>query len=312
MANLVGVLHTSHGGFTTIPSERWSQRREERNYRPDVPLESQEEMDAKWARTEAAKGALRKKLAELSPDVLVIFGDDQAECFDFKNFPALAVYVGAEMAGRGREAHGHPELATAVLTGLLARGFDPAFMMDLPRPEAGMSHAIMTPLAFFTDGEIPTVPVLLNAYYSPQLSAKRCSDVGRAVREIIDEYPDDLRVVAIGSGGLWHTPRQKGAWLNEDFDRKGLSFLESGDITAWVEHFDNYRAPADDTSQDSVSVRPGVTGLPTPGGPQGGSRETLCWISAASLAEGRKSVVVDYIPVYASPVGSAFAYCDDI
>ncbi|HVB06059.1 MAG TPA: hypothetical protein VNF07_07450 [Acidimicrobiales bacterium] len=312
MATLVGVLHTSHGGFTTIPPDRWNGRREQRTYRADVPVESQEEMDEKWARSERAKGVLRDKLAELRPDVLVIFGDDQAECFDFNNFPGLAVYLGSTMHGRGTTAPGHPSLAQAVLTGLLGRGFDPAFMMDLPKDPPGMAHAIMTPVKFFTDGEIPTVPVLVNAYFAPQLTGERCLAVGRAVREIVEEYPEDLRVVAIGSGGLWHTPGQANSWLNEDFDRTGLAYLEKGDIGSWVTHFDSYLAPGDDTSQDWVHVRRGVTGLPTPGGPQGGSRETLCWISAAAMAEGRPTTVVDYIPIYASPVGSAFAYCDDL
>ncbi len=312
MATLVGVLHTSHGGFTTIPSERWRARRDERTYRADVPVESQQEMDEKWARTERAKGVLRDKLAELHPDVLVVFGDDQAECFDFNNFPNLAVYVGADMAGRGRSAPGHPGLATAILTGLLAQGFDPAFMMEMPKPQPGMSHAVMTPLAFFTDGDIPTVPVLINAYYAPQLTGVRSVAVGRAVRRIIDTYPEELRVVVIGSGGLWHTPRQQNSWLNEEFDRTGLAYLARGDVESWSAHFDRYRVPEGDMSQDSARVRPGVTGLPSPGGPQGGSRETLCWIAAAATAEGRPTVVVDYIPVYASPVGSAFAYCADV
>lgn len=312
MATLVGVLHTSHGGFTHLPSDRWNDRREKRSYRDDVPVESQQEMDDKWARTERAKGFLRDKLAELRPDVLVVFGDDQAECFDFNNFPALAVFLGTDMEGRGTTAPGHPALATAVLTGLLARGFDPAFMMAMPKDPPGMAHAVTTPVKFFTDSDVPTVPVLVNAYYAPQLTAARCLAIGRAVRQIVDEYPEDLRVVAIGSGGLWHTPSQQKSWLNEDFDRAGLAYLEKGDIESWVTHFDSYVAPADDASQDSVHIRRGVTGLPTPGGPQGGSRETLCWISAAAMAEGRPSVIVDYIPVYASPVGSAFAYCDDL
>ena len=50
--------------------------------------------------------------------------------------------------------------------------------------------------------------------------------------------------------------------------------------------------------------------MPSPGnGPQFGSRETCTWISAAATAEGRPTTIVDYIPVYASPVGNAFAYC---
>jgi 3-O-methylgallate 3,4-dioxygenase len=323
MAELVGVLFTSHGGCTVIPSSGWPDLRAPRSFREDVPFESQEEMDEKWARTVAGKRALRSKLAELAPDVLVILGDDQEECFGFDNFPALAVYLGGEMAakpsGRAEEhdvhpenlppvAPGHPALATHVLTGLLGAGFDPAFMMEMPRPERGMAHAVMLPLGFFTDYEIPAVPVLLNAYYAPQVSAKRCAEVGREVRRLIESYPEDLRVVVIGSGGLWHTPRQERSWLNEDFDRTGLKYLEVGDVASWVELFDGYRVAEDDPSQDVMTVRRGVTGLPSPTGPQGGSRETLCWIAAAAVIEGLPSVVLDYIPIYASPVGNAFAY----
>ncbi len=112
----------------------------------------------------------------------------------------------------------------------------------------------------------------------------------------------------IGSGGLWHTPRQERSWLNEEFDELGLNYLEAGDVASWVELFDGYRVSPDDPSQDTTRRRRGVTGLPSPTGPQGGSRETLCWIAAGGVIEGEPSVVLDYIPIYASPVGNAFAY----
>jgi hypothetical protein len=44
------------------------------------------------------------------------------------------------------------------------------------------------------------------------------------------------------------------------------------------------------------------------GGPRGGTRETCNWIAAAAVAEGRPATLVDYIPIYASPIGAAFAY----
>jgi Catalytic LigB subunit of aromatic ring-opening dioxygenase len=323
MAELVGVLFTSHGGCTTIPSSGWPALRSGRTFREEVPFESQEEMDAKWARTVAGKRALRQKLAELRPDVLVIVGDDQEECFGFSNFPALAVYLGEQMAARpgprpeDSDVHpdklpavapGHPALARHLLTGFMEEGFDPAFMMDMPRPERGMSHAVMLPLGFFTDYEIPTVPVLINAYYAPQVTARRSAEVGRALRRLISSYPEELRVVVIGSGGLWHTPRQERSWLNEEFDLEGMRLLSEGDVEGWIELFDGYRPDDDDPSQDWKVPRRGVTGLPTPSGPQGGSRETLCWIAAAAVIEGERSEVLDYIPIYASPVGNAFAF----
>lgn len=324
MAEIVGVIYTSHGGFTTIPSEHWAARRGRRSYRTDVPVESQVEMDEKWARTLGGIAALRHKLAELEPDVLVIFGDDQEECFDFNNHPSLAVYVGSEFKGkapgsvpfdqRGQftpeltSAPGHPALATHVLTGLLAADFDPAFMLDLPKPDVGMCHAIMNPLGFFTDFQIPTVPVLINAYYAPQISARRCYRLGNAVRQIIESFPDALRVVVIGSGGLWHTPGQPDSYLDERFDRQGLAYLAEGNIAAWADYFDAYEVAAEDASQEIGEARNGVSGLPSPGGPQFGTRETLCWIAAAAVADGQPTEIVDYVPIFASPVGNGFAH----
>ena len=331
MAQLVGVINTAHSPFCYMPVERWNTVKGNRPpYRADVPTESEEEQIAKAARVQDGFGVLRAKLVELRPDVIVLFGDDQEEIFDFNNHPAIAVYVGEQFAGRisaadamfgggggasaappvQKEVPGHPGLGISLLTGLLDRGFDPAFMMDVPKPEKGMCHAIMRPLESLTNYDIPTVPVLLNAYYAPQLTATRCYEIGKAVREIIDSYPEDLRVVIVGSGGLWHTPGQKGSHLDEEFDREGLSYLESGDIKAWATQFDAYKVADDDTSQDHTTLRRGITGLPTPGGPQGGTRETCNWIAAAAALEGRPSVIVDYIPIYTSPVGAAFAWAE--
>lgn len=324
MASIVGILYTSHGGFTEAPSSRWEGIRNQRSYRPDVPVETQEEMDEKWNRTQAGKSALREILASLHPDVLVVFGDDQLECFDFNNHPSLAVYLGDNFSGLAplpdvagatgakpremREAPGHSDLAKSLIVGLLKNGFDPAFMMGLPNPERGMSHAIMKPLTFYTDFDIPTVPILVNAYYAPQITARRCYELGKAVRTLIESYPSDLRVVVIGSGGLWHTPNQKMSWLNEEFDRTGLDLLSNGKAAEWAEHFDGYQVAEDDVSQDSTEVRSGVTGLPDTGGPQFGTRETLAWICAAGVGDGEPATIIDYVPIYASPVGNAFAY----
>ena len=181
-------------------------------------------------------------------------------------------------------------------------------LLDLPRPDKGMSHAVMIPLGFFTDFELPVVPILLNAYYAPQISGLRSCQLGRAVRALIDSYPADLRVVVIGSGGMWHTPRRPQAWLNEDFDRRGLACLERGAVAEWAEQFDRYVADPADPSQQLGGGQ--ASGLPGSAGPQFGTRETLCWIAAAATVEGQPSVIVDYVPVYASPVGNGFAYCE--
>ncbi len=68
-----------------------------------------------------------------------------------------------------------------------------------------------------------------------------------------------------------------------------------------AEFFDNYVQPIE-------SPRARVTGMPPASGPQGGTRETCNWIAATGVGGGAPSEVVDYILVYASPIGVSFSY----
>jgi len=122
-------------------------------------------------------------------------------------------------------------------------------------------------------------------------TAARCYEFGKALRKAIEEAPQDLRVAVVGSGGLWHTPGAKAAYLDEDFDREMLKYLEAGDIKGMAAHFDSYHIPEGDTSQ-YIGVRARqATGMPGFGGPQGGTRETCNWIIAAAVADGTKNVI---------------------
>jgi hypothetical protein len=326
MARIVGVFQTAHTPFCYRRPEDWNRVRSGRPLRPDVPLDDLESNRRKHARVQQGFAVLRRKLAEARPDVIVIFGDDQLECFDFTNFPAFSIYVGESFEGalpredarvggttepappKKARLRGHPELAVALLTGLMKRGIDPAYCMDMPRPQEGIGHAFLYPAQSLTDLATPIVPVLINCYYAPQPTAARCYQVGRAVREIIEEFPGDLRVAVIGSGGLWHTPQMPGAWLNETFDAELLAFMARGDVRAMAAHFDGYGIPEGDTSQD-ISVRGrSATGMPALGGPQGGTREICNWIAAAGVVDGTTATIVDCVPIYASPIDAAFAY----
>ncbi len=166
----------------------------------------------------------------------------------------------------------------------------------------------MNPARSLTDLRTPIVPILINCFYAPQPSAARCCQLGRAVREILESYPDSLCVALIGSGGLWHTPQKPDAWLNEEFDETLLAHMAKGDIRAMAAYFDDYRIPEGDASQDIGTPGKDVTGMPAFGGPQGGTREICNWIAAAGAVEGTTATIVDRVPVYASPVDATFAY----
>jgi hypothetical protein len=313
MATLVGVFNMAHSPFCYMAPERWNDVRASRALRSDVPLDDTETNREKSARIQAAFATLRARLTAAAPDVLVVFGDDQLECFDFGNYPSFAVYVGetfvgALSGGGTATVAGHPELGAALLSGLMERGFDPAFSMDMPKPDRGIGHAFLRPAESLTDFTMPIVPVFLNCYYAPQPTAMRCYQLGVAVGEIIAAHPSRLRVAVVGSGGLWHTPRATDAYLDEAFDRAMLDYLTAGDARGMARHFDTYTVPVGDRSQELGPRGRGVTGMLGPGGPRGGTRETCNWIAAAAAADGKPAIVVDYVPVYASPLGAAFAY----
>lgn len=335
MAKLVGVLNTSHV-WIDRPADVWDQVRQNRSLRSDVPQDTLEERREKAARVLAAKKTLRAKLAEMKPDVLLIFGADQSENFpspSLKVMPLITVFAGAEFSGRryhdqdktiplpegvtpidGQQTvPGHPDLAKALVYGLIAEGFDPAYSLELPNPEVGIGHAWMNPLGYWTDYSIPTIPIVLNSIYAPCLSGARAVALGHALRKILDRYPEDLRVVSVGSGGLWHTPGTADAWLNEEFDRIAIKHLEAGDIEGWAQHFDAYVVPEGDKSQAFDVPSRGASGiLPLMPGPQGGTREELDWIAASSMAEGSPFTIVDVVNIYSSPIDVGFAYCDKV
>ncbi|MCH8835092.1 MAG: hypothetical protein IH925_04015 [Proteobacteria bacterium] len=143
---------------------------------------------------------LNTRFDQMNPDVIVMFGDDQSEQFDFNNFPPFAIFTGDEyegyrtlarqgiVPGTSREptpktkeswvsVKGHPELAKELLVGLSRRDFDVSFMMDLPNKEHGMGHAFMRPLHYIRPGfDVPVVPVYIHGAYEAAPPGRRFRD----------------------------------------------------------------------------------------------------------------------------------------
>ncbi|WP_210769291.1 hypothetical protein [Occultella kanbiaonis] len=84
--------------------------------------------------------------------------------------------------------------------------------------------------------DLPVVPIYTNIFAPPMPSPRRFWQVGRAIREIIDAYPSDLRVAAIGTGHLsleLGGPRQFGEHgPDPEFDRNAIEWLATGNIDA--------------------------------------------------------------------------------
>jgi protocatechuate 4,5-dioxygenase beta chain len=224
MAELSAVLATTHHPFylkatTAPPEERMPQADE-------------------WKRKVEA---YRETLTAAQPEILVMVGADHFHQFFSDNYPTFLIgkqpQYDATFYNEEREfgipkylLEGHEDLSGFMLQGLLDRGFDFSVSHELK-----IDHSIICPIITTRpDADLPIVPIYTNIFAPPLPSPKRFWDLGRAIREIIDEYPSDKRIAAVGSGHLsleLGGPRQFGeTGPDPAFDRKAIDWLASGDI----------------------------------------------------------------------------------
>jgi hypothetical protein len=265
------------------------------------PSMSKELTPETWqARYEACQkgiAQLGEILTRLSPDVVVIVGDDQEELFSDENMPAVLVYWGEELLNLpiyadtpsaalraaswayGKKEATYPvaaDIGKHLIKCLIDAEFDVAHSRML-KPGRGMGHAFSFVYGRIMNGlAIPAVPVMVNTYYPPnQPTPKRCYDLGRAVRSAIEAWPGDARVAVIGSGGLSHFV------IDEALDHQVLKAMQSRDVD-------------------------GIYALPRKR-LDSGTSEIRNWIVTAGAVEHLDMQVIDYVPCYRSPAGTGCA-----
>jgi Catalytic LigB subunit of aromatic ring-opening dioxygenase len=299
-------LATSHAPSMFQPAERWPDLHRilvRDNPQPPAVAEETAEVLAQYVdRVNNAFATLERALVSYRPDALILVGDDQNEVFSKAVEPQMAIFLGGDVSGTTSlrllgesltENHiklrCHAELASHLIEGLVDRGFDVCPMHELQamsRPEGGLGHAFTRPSRALrvADHDIPVVVFFLNAYHEPLPTAKRCYQLGRAVRDVLADRPE--RVAILGSGGLSHDPLgPRAGWIDQQLDRWILKTIESG--------------RADDLQR-----------LFTFGSDtfHGGTGEVRSWIVVAAALEEVKATVVDYLAAHHAVTGLGFAY----
>lgn len=300
MANLVGCAAMSHAPQLMLNPDYWhllnNRQRERLPDKPGMANETAEVKWSKWNRCMAAIEKLRAKIDTLSPDVLIVVGDDQHENLVDDNMPPFSIYIGEEAEAsislrylnqpksenrtRYRIAN---KMAETLLTGMMDEGFDPAYSKQT-RYDGGLGHAFARVLKFLNpDSSRAVVPVMVNTYYPPAPSAKRCLQFGQALARVVRRLTGDERAVIVGSGGLSHTK------IDEALDRKFIKALERNDLDFMS------------AIQAGLLVE--------------GTSEIRNWIVAAAAAD-RPGKMIEYQPLYRTMTGvgcaMGFAYWDPI
>lgn len=298
MAHLVGCLALSHAPQLMLDPDHWHllRNRQSENLpdKPGLENETPEIKWRKWRRCMSAIEELRERVAELRPDVLIVVGDDQHENLLDDNMPPFTIFIGDEAEAsvslhylqQPKSANRtkyliEAKLAQALVTGLMDEGFDPAYSKTI-RYDGGLGHAFARVLKFLLpQADRRVIPVMVNTYYPPAPSAKRCLNFGRTLASLLRRYPSQDRVVLVASGGLSHT------LIDEDLDEKFLAALQSND-------------------QDYMSAMPSSMF-------RQGTSELLNWIAIAGAAD-RQGKLVEYLPLYRTKTGvgcaMGFAYWD--
>jgi 3-O-methylgallate 3,4-dioxygenase len=298
MANLIGCLAMSHAPQLMLNPDHWGLlNTREKDRLPEKPELERETAEVKWAKWNGCMEAiakLRQKLEAFDPDVLIVVGDDQHENLIDDNMPPFSIYMGEEVeASSSLRYLNQPKsenrtryrvdakLAEALTLGLMDEGFDPAYSKRT-RYEGGLGHAFARVLKFLMPE--PTrriVPVMVNTYYPPAPSARRCVKFGTALASLVRRFPSDDRVVVIGSGGLSHTK------IDEELDQRFIQALQQNNLA--------YMS----TMPASVLIE--------------GTSEIRNWIVTAGAAN-RSGTLLDYFPLYRTRTGvgcaMGFAYWD--
>jgi protocatechuate 4,5-dioxygenase beta chain len=170
-------------------------------------------------------------LGREKPDAAVVFSNDHGLNFFLDKLPTFAVGAASEYRNEdegwgipvAKSAKGDAALSWHLINGLVGDGFDITMCQEML-----VDHAITIPLQLiWPNGDWPAiVPVSINTVQHPLPSMARCLELGRSVGRALTTYPQDLKVVVIGTGGLSHQLDGKRAgFINRDFDKLCMDSL---------------------------------------------------------------------------------------
>ena len=182
--------------------------------------------DPYWKPFFDAYPAARHWLHEVKPDVAVVVYNDHGLNFFLDKMPTFAIGAAPEYRNEDEgwgiptidPFPGDPKLSWHIIESLMTEEFDVATCQEM-----AVDHGFVVPMQLFwpvrRTPEVRTVPVCINTVQHPVPSPSRCFRLGQAIGRAVASYPEDLRVVVLGTGGLSHQlDGERAGFINRDFD----------------------------------------------------------------------------------------------
>lgn len=173
-------------------------------------------------------------LKRKNPEVLFFIYNDHITSFFFDHYSPFVLgvddqYETADEGGGPREyppVRGHKELARHIGHSLFADEFDLSFFQKKP-----IDHGLFSPLSMMTErGKLwngALVPLQVGVLQFPIPTAKRCFNMGKALKKAIESFEQDISVAIVATGGLSHQVHgERCGFNNPQWDENFLDLLE--------------------------------------------------------------------------------------
>ena len=188
-----------------------------------------------WQRVFSGFEKSKEWFAKTKPDVVIGVYNDHASAFSVEIVPTFALGCAAEFPpadeGWGPRkvpvVKGHPELASHIAQSVILDEFDLTICNKME-----VDHGLTVPMNLMmgtpAEWPCPVIPLAVNVVLYPPPTAHRCFMLGQAIRKAVDSYPENLRVVIFGTGGMSHQiSGPRAGLINSKFDKAFLDNLSN-------------------------------------------------------------------------------------
>lgn len=230
------------------------------------------------------------------PDIVIVVYNDHGLNFFLDKVPTFAIgcadqYVN-EDEGWGLPPTppfaGSAEFSWHLAESLVEQEFDICTCQEMK-----VDHGFVNPIRIlFGDSDnypFKTVPLAVNTVQHPIPSAKRCLDLGKALGKAIESYPEDQKVVILGTGGMSHQLQgERAGIIDVDFDLKTMDKIATD--PEWFTQFSN----------SEIMRRTGTEGI-----------ETIMWLVMRGALQKDTKVVHKHYHAPISNTGAGLLVLED-
>jgi len=215
MAKVIGGVTTSH-----IPAV-------------GNAMANKQESDPYWKRFFDGYEPVKAFLDKEKPDVAIVVYNDHGLNFFLDTIPTFAIGCADEYhnADEGwgipttSSFEGDAPLSWHIAESLIDQGFDMTMCQEMK-----VDHGCVVPMSLMwrhlPEWPCKLIPLAVNTVQHPMPNAKRCFDLGKALRKAIDSYPEDTKIVILGTGGMSHQLQgERSGIIDVDFDLKCMDWI---------------------------------------------------------------------------------------